>query len=129
MGWAGRISDCLAQMDKKVERVQKPVDGLEDCRMETILTIIQDSATKGEVTKAVANGIEKEMPVAAERRDGGWWAVTRIYPAVVMMGGDSSHPPFSLIHPRLNHIDRTVFSLGSLVPLHELSDFIGTWYI
>lgn len=40
LGWAGRISDCLAQMDKKVERVQKSVDGLEDCTIETILTII-----------------------------------------------------------------------------------------
>ncbi|OBT50617.1 hypothetical protein VE04_09561 [Pseudogymnoascus sp. 24MN13] len=61
-----RISDCLAQMDEKVQRLQKSVDGSEDSRMETILTVIGDSATKGEVTKAVANEFKR---AAADERE------------------------------------------------------------
>jgi hypothetical protein len=67
--------------------------------------------------------------VVVGTRDGGRWAVTRIYPAVVKVGGDSSHPPPLCDPPPSESHRPSSFLLGGFrnaVPLYEPGTYDGS---
>lgn len=100
-------------MDKKVERMQKSVDGTEDCRMETILTVIEDSVIpsleKYEEPSLV--GGTKKRKVQASRAGS---------PSSIMVTTTRMRTPQQMRYlQRVRSVRLTQRTLGRLISAHE----------